>query len=455
MELLPHDEQAEKTVLGEILIGGIVSYAKELQPGDFYTDKHQVIFKAMQALQAQNEPIDLITLGNYLENKIKKAELDKMGGAVYLTDLADQAISTSSMPAHVKIVKEESIKRQIIQIGAKAKGDFKDTDISQIISEMKTFYTDLALTPAMEDIGWFDMDKLYQEGKDYARGGKKTGIAELDKAVKIMPKELIIIQARPGHGKSSFAYNLLLNFIEAYEDEAFLFFNLDMPSVNVMTRLATIWAKKHKNKGYAYKDLFPMFQDQETFPQEIKEAFFKFDNYGKEKRLAVINTPRYTVEQLIGHAERLSKDKPIGAIFIDYMELVNTRGKKDTEELRIAYIANQLRIASEALSTPIIVLAQTNRAGVGRPKLESIRYSGRQEQEATTVLGLFNKNQGEEESKKEADQDPDRYLETETDFQVEPLKNRGGYINRVIELNFEMESGYISAKESTGRFNSS
>jgi len=355
----------------------------------------------------------------------------------------------------MKIVKEEALKRLILEKGYKTADAIENADLTALLSDLRAFYGDLALMPSLEGIAFFDFEKLLQEGKAYAQRGKETGLTELDRAVKIMPKELIIVGARVRHGKSSFAYNLLLNFLEKYEDEAFIFFNLDVPSTIVMTRLATIHAKKHTGETLGYKDVLPSFQTQE-FHRGVSQAFAFFDTCGKDKRLAVVNTPNYTVEQIIAHAERLSKEKPLGAIFVDYIELVKTQTKQDSEELRISHIVNQLRIASERLSCPIIALAQMNRASVTtkkkpeerRPTLEGLRYSGRQEQEATTVLGLFNINA--EKIEIEQENGVLSPSTAETALEIIPLKNRGGESNRVIDLDFDMVSGYISTKEKTG-----
>ena len=452
MEALPHDLNAEMTLLGEIIIAGSLSYASQLTADDFYRDSHKTVFKAMREMEDKGEHIDFVTLNNHLKNK---GVLDDIGGTSFLAGLTSQAIGTSLMPSHIKIVKQEAIKRQIIEKSMDTQEGLNNADISDIISDMRGFYEGLALTPTLEDIGFFDMDRLYEEGKAYAQRGKETGIAELDRAVKIMPKELVIIGARVRHGKSSLSYNFLLNFLEKYEDEAFIFFNMDVPSTIVMTRLATIWAKKHKDQSHAYKDLLPYFQDRENMPKDINEAFLFFHTCGIKKRLAIINTPNYTVEQLIGHAERLAQEKPLGAIFVDYMELIKTDRKTDTEELRISHIVNSLRIASERLSCPVIALANMNRATAKektpekrRPNLEGLRYSGRQEQEATTVLGLFNVSQ----EKIEIDQEDGIFnpSDTETTLEVIPLKNRGGQSNKIIELDFAMESGLIATRQKQG-----
>lgn len=449
--LPPNNTQAEQAVLGEIILAGCLSFAIKLKPEDFYQTKHRIIFEAMKGLEAEGDQIDLITLSNALK---KKGKLEEVGGASYITSIVNDGISPSLLPSHIKIVWEEAIKRRIIEKTHKTADALKDADLTALLSDLRAFYGDLALMPSLEEIAFFDYEKLLQEGKAYAQRGKETGLGELDKAVKIMPKELIIVGARVRHGKSSFAYNVLLNFLEKYEDEAFIFFNLDVPSTIVMTRLATIHAKKHDKKTWGYKDVLPSFQTLQ-FNEGITNAFAHFDKYGKEKRLAVVNTPNYTVEQIISHAERLSKEKPLGAIFVDYIELIKTQTKQDSEELRISHIVNELRIASERLSCPVIALAQMNRASVTskkkpeerRPTLEGLRYSGRQEQEATTVLGLFNLNA--EKLEIEQENGVLSPSASETSLEIIPLKNRGGESNRVIDLDFDMVSGYIATKGKT------
>jgi replicative DNA helicase len=455
METLPHDLNAEMALLGEIITEGSLSYANQLVPEDFYKDSHKIIFEAMKEMDEKGEHIDFVTLNNYLMNK---DILQDTGGTSYLMELSEKGIYTNLKPDHIRIVKQEAIKRQIMEKSMNVREGLKDADISQIISDMRTFYEGIALTPTLENIGFFDMDKVFEEGKAYAQRGKETGIEELDRIIKIMPAELIIIGARVRHGKSSLAYNFLLNFLEKYKDETFIFFNLDVKSVYVATRLATIWARKHNNNSYGYKDILPHYQDEkeDKMPEEIlSKAFPFFHECGEKKRLAIINTPNYTVEQLIGHAEILARQKPLGAIFVDYIELIKTDKKQDTEELRIAHIVNQLRIASERLSCPVIALAQMNRTvskekkpEKRRPNLEGLRYSGRQEQEASTVLGLFNINVEKIEINQEDGvfNTPD----TETTLEIIPLKNRGGISNRIIELDFDMKSGYIKTKEKQG-----
>lgn len=451
VEMPPHDVLAEQAVLGNVILTGALSSAKTLQPEDFFVPQHKTIFKVIQELEDKGTAIDLVTLANALR---QKGDLKKVGGETYLAYVAQQATTADQLPIYVKIVKEEATKRHILQKMYKIGDALKDDDLATVLSDYQAFFNDLACLPSLEDIAFFDYDQLLHEGKAYAQRGKETGLYELDKAVKIMPKELIIIGGRVRHGKSSFAYNILLNYLEKYEEEAFIFFNLDVPSTIVATRLATIWTKKHYGKAYAYKDVLPCFQTLK-FPQEIAEAFAFLGACGLKKRLAIVNVPNYTAEQIIAHAERLSKEKPLGAIFVDYIELVKTNKKTDTEELRISHIANQLRIASERLSCPVIALAQMNRASVAtkkkaeerRPTLEGLRYSGRQEQEASIVLGLFNINA----EKIEIEQENGVFSPSavETTLEIIPLKNRGGLSNIIILTDFDLVSGHVSTRTKT------
>jgi|GEM_PF-4033715 len=446
------DLNAEKAVLGEVLMINRLSHAKGLSADDFYDLKHRRIFTAMAELESNNGHIDLVCLANHLT---KSEDLDKIGGLAYLTELPAFGIGECSMPHHVKIVKEEAIKRKIQNKVVEVKEGLHAADLDQIVSEMRQFYASLPST-LLDDIEFFSLDKFIHEARFYGKRGKETGFAQLDHNVRIYPGELVIIAARVRHGKSSFAYNLLLNFLEKYPEESFAFFNLDVSSVFMMTRLATVWAKKHAGKAFAYKDVLRCFQNEE-FPGEIIKALKAFEAYGKDNRLAIVHKPNYSAEQIVAHAELLAKKRPLGAIFIDYMELIkSSNSRPESEELRIANIVNQLRIASEDLKIPIIVLAQLNRETVNgrkqenkRPVLEGLRYSGRQEQEASTVLGLFNPQQEQTDNADDTGR-TSKFNTNSSILEVIPLKNRGGNSNKVIELDFDMVSGHITNYKNTG-----
>ena len=301
-----------------------------------------------------------------------------------------------------------------------------------------------------EEINYFDFDEFLEKAKQISLKGKDTGFRRLNKLSPIIPTELVIVGARPRHGKSSFAYNLFLNFIENYPNEPFIFFSHEIPETILMARLATIWAKKHKNISLEYKEIMKCYR-KGLFSKEILDAFNTFKKFGLEQRMITVHKPEYTVDQIRAYSNRVAdRHGVIGAIFVDYIELVKTN-KKETEELRIADITNNLCITAKELNTPVIALAQMNRASVKdkklikrRPTLESLRYSGRQEQEASTVLGLFNLVKEQDT----IDETPIEDRIKESDFEIIILKNRGGATG-ITKGRFDMQSGYMYEESSS------
>lgn len=319
---------------------------------------------------------------------------------------------------------------------------------------MDSLPEEICEAPAVEvpDEGFVSYEKLIQQGKEFAKPGKKTGISDLDKGMKIRAGELLIIGARPRHGKSSLAYNIFLNFIESHKDETFIFYTLDVCYVEFLSRLATIWAKKWKGISLGYEDdVFPHLVD-EKFDPAIKEALSVFDTYGKEKRMVVVEDIP-SVEKICAHAEALAADHNIGAAFIDYIGRVSSDTKTDTEELRTAHITKMFKTLSMNVSAPVIALSQMNRASASqkqvehrRPTLEGLRYSGQQEQEAGKVLGVFNVAV---ESADAAREDGEVFAPSSVaSIDLIPLKNRGGATGKSIPAVFDMKSGHITHKVS-------
>lgn len=144
-ESLPNNIQAEQIVLGEILSCNNLSHARALKPEDFYSSKHQLIFKAMQALSGKDEPVDLLILVNYLQNK---KEIEGAGGQAYLAELINKAVSPQLMGYHVKIIKEVAIKRQFLVKITETAGRLKDEDFGCVLDDWGKFTATLNLETA-------------------------------------------------------------------------------------------------------------------------------------------------------------------------------------------------------------------------------------------------------------------------------------------------------------------
>lgn len=439
--------EAEMAVLGTIIDQGTLGQARALglMPEHFYnTARHARIYQAVLDLAAQDKPWDQVLLTQALK---ERKEIEAVGGAGYLAELAAAALpSPALLPDYIAGIVKAAQKRELWGIIEKGR---EGVDVEDFLKKVRDFEQRRLLSPTLGAIEYFNLDKVLEEGKAYAKGGKATGYADLDEVVKILPEELVIIGARVRHGKSSFAYNLLLNFIERDKKEAFVFFNLDSPTPILVSRIATILAARAGAGSIPYKEVLANFQ-LEQLKKPIMDAMNKLHVLGREKRLAIVCQPRYTVEQIAGHVERMAQERPLGAVIIDYMELIKTAEKADTEELRLAHIVNTLRVEAQRLHVPFIVLAQMNRASATArkaedrwPTLENLRYSGRQEQEATTVLGLFNL----EAERIDMEEGKAYRPQKTTELKVITLKNRGGETNAVIPLTFDMVSGNIGVRD--------
>lgn len=439
------NQEAEMAVLGEILAAGKLGAAEDLELRDFVDTRHQATFAAMRLVAERGDPVSPVVVVTALRDS---GQLERAGGPSYVYELEGSAIGASMLEVHIRLVREATAKRQIEEDALRTPAQLRGSEVEDVIADKRQFYSDLSLAPTIPGKEYFDWPTIAAQGKAYNARGKVTGLPELDRTVKLMPRELVIIGARVRHGKSSLAYNMLLSFLEQYPDEAQIFYNLDVPEVVLAARLATIRAKRITGESYGYKaDVLPSFAE-ERFAPSIHDAFNWLHEQGRAKRLAIVNVPRFSAEQIAAHAERMAQYRKIGAIFVDYAELVKSKSRQESEELRLAHIVNTLRLAAERLSMLVVLISQMNRATVTehstdrRPRLESLRYSGRLEQEATTVLGIYNETA-------EAAPTESRDLEDDgnTVLQIIALKNRGGSSNRVLRFNFDQVSGNITPEE--------
>jgi replicative DNA helicase len=400
----------ERAIIGEVLLTRDGSILKRLEMDEFGDERHKTAWAALKALDRVGFPLDVQSLLGFLK---ERDLMETAGGAAYVLELE---------PALTQIMHAESL---------------------------DTLIAELRLPRPNVNGDYFDWPTVQAEGAAYNAYGKLTGLHSLDRAVKLMPRELVIIGARVRHGKSSLAYNFLLSFLEQYPEETQVFYNLDVPSVVLASRLATIRAKRATGESHAYKNVLGAFA-QGTFSGPIFDAFCWLHEQGASKRLAIVNSPRFAVEDIVTNAEHAAREHKLGAIFVDYAELVRSKGRQESEELRLSHTVNTLRIAAEELSCLVVLISQMNRALVTehgketRPRLESLRYSGRLEQEATTVLGMYN-----ESAEQLANPNESHDLEDDghTALQIIPLKNRGGASNRVLRFDFDQVSGNIMPAE--------
>jgi DNA primase/ribosomal protein S27E len=306
-------------------------------------------------------------------------------------------------------------------------------------------------------IRYFNHHDFLARARDLPVEEVDLGLPSLTRLVNARRGDLVLIGARGRHGKSTLAYNLLLNQVERSADIPALFFAFEIPEHIAVARLATIWAHKHRQKRFGYRDdVIPHYRHGQ-FPKEVFEAFNGLGQYGLEKRFAFVYRPGATVDQVVSHAQRAADERGgLKGIYVDYLGLVRTPTLRG-DEYRVAEVMSKLRQLAQELATPVFVftlLAQAEPADRSlapedseairrelerrRPTLAHFAHGRRLQMESTTMLVLYN-----------LEREMDAFLRRDNETrETSPLEafvaaNREGSAGSV-SLTFDMKSGLVT-----------
>lgn len=427
----PHDEVAEKSLLGAILLQDSVlpEILNILAPKDFYEKRHQIIFDTMAHLYDDHKPIDLLTLTSAL--KARKA-LKDIGGGEYLAELSNFVPAASHAKAYAEIIEKTAIRRRLINAGSliteKAFEDDVNTDDLIGSAEAKLF----EVSDKIVRSDYVSMDSLLADAFDRienlhknkgALRGLKTGFRDLDKKTAGFQKgDLVIIGARPAMGKTTFAQNLAYN-IASINKKAVLFFSMEMASNEIVDRIVS------DVSGVNNWNIRTGNLTDEEF-QKIGDALAEMD----EIPIYIDDTSSMTIAELRNKARRAMHDHDIGIVIVDYLQLIQGseryRGQRTQE---VSEVSRGLKILARELDIPVIALAQLSRNVTGRenprPILSDLRESGSIEQDADLVMFLHRPDYYR--------QNDDNYEETNiTELLI--AKHRHGAVGK-IELYFHPE----------------
>src|SRR5580765_1357008 len=387
----PQNLEAESSVLGGILLENeaVNQVLELLRPEDFYRESHRKIFRSMIEITDRSEPVDLITLSEFLKSK---NELEAVGGTAYLAALADFVPTAANISYYARIVREKAILRSLISTateiatrGYEEQGsveEFLDSAEKVIfdISEKKIKASFVAVGDMITDT-LKTIDKLYQRKEMVT--GVPTGYEDLDKLTAgLQPADLIIIAGRPGMGKTAFALNIATN--AAYTGVGAAIFSLEMAKEQLVLRMLCSEARVNSSKvrsGYL---------GERDFPQLAKAA-------GRlhETAIYIDDTPAISVLELRAKARRLVRDrtKKIGLIIVDYLQLMRGMGTANNREQEISEISRSLKALAKELRVPVIALSQLNRRvedrGDRRPMMADLRESGAIEQDADVIAFIY------------------------------------------------------------------
>jgi replicative DNA helicase len=387
----PQNLEAESSVLGGILLeNDAVNIVLELlRPEDFYRESHRKVFRAMIELTDRSEPVDLITLSEYLKSR---GELDAVGGSAYLASLADFVPTAANIAYYARIVREKSILRSLIRTateiatrGYEEQGnveEFLDTAEKVIfdISEQKIKASFVAVGDMIKDT-LKTVEKLY-ERKEMVTG-VPTGYEDLDKLTAgLQPSDLIIVAGRPSMGKTAFSLNIAAN--AAFAGVGVAVFSLEMAKEQLVLRMLCSEARVNNSKvrsGYLAERDFPKLANAAG---RLHEALIYIDD-----------TPAISVLELRAKARRLVRDrtKKVGLIVIDYLQLMRGMGGASNREQEISEISRSLKALAKELAVPVIAISQLNRRvedrGDRRPMMSDLRESGAIEQDADVIMFIY------------------------------------------------------------------
>lgn len=390
----PHSIQAEQSVLGGLMLDNSTfdQIADRIIDKDFYLREHQLIFRAVDSLADQGKPFDVVTLNGELE---RVGVAQECGGLAYLATLAKDTPSAANIRAYADIVREHSVKRQLIRVGTEiADSGFnpEGRNGTELLDEAERRVFEIAERRSKGERGFQPLSKLLGAAvdrietlfeKDDPITGVSTGFVDFDnKTSGMQPGDLIIIAGRPSMGKTAFAMNIAEN-VAIRVQRPVAVFSMEMPGESLAMRMMSSLGRidQHKVRTGRLED--------DEWPR-LTSAIHLLSN----ATMFIDDTAALTPTELRARARRLKREqKDLGLIVIDYLQLMQAPGAAETRANEISAISRALKALAKELNVPVVALSQLNRGleqrTNKRPIMSDLRESGAIEQDADLVVFLY------------------------------------------------------------------
>ena len=391
---LPHNLEAEKAVLGAVLIDNeqFNRAAELIDSPDFYRHAHQQIFDKMVSLSDRDEVIDLVTLKEELN---RAGNLNEVGGPAYIAALVDGVPKSTNVEYYAKIVKEKATLRSLIgsankilttayqaEVEPEVQLDQAESEIFQIADGRLTegFQSLKDLVPG----GIETLEKLENQQGGFT--GVPSGFTELDRFTSgVQPSDLVIIAARPAMGKTSLALNIAQH-VGTKTEKTVGVFSLEMSKQALFLRMLTSEARIDSQK----------FRNGFLGSEEYKKMSEALNTLG-EAKVFIDDSTSVSVLEMRAKARRLKSEHGLHLLIIDYLQLMQGRGRFENRNLELASISRSLKGLAKELEVPVVALSQLSRAPESRsehrPQLSDLRESGALEQDADVVLFIYREDQ--------------------------------------------------------------
>jgi len=390
----PHSIDAEQSVLGGLLLDNRAweSVSEVLEDTDFYSHKHRNIYRAIKSLVDQEQPIDVVTVSEELE---ELGTLNEVGGIAYLGELADMTPSTANSGAYGVIVKERSQQRRLIEAaseitlqayepeGKNSLDILSDAEqkIAQIAEGNRKEGGPVIVGPLLKST-LDQLDELFN--KPEGLSGITSGFTEIDNRTSGFQKaDMVVVAGRPSMGKTTYAMNLVENALIATKRPCIVF-SMEMPSESIVMRMLSSIGKIDQTRirsGKLIEDDWP----------KLSSAV----NILKDLPLYIDDTPALTPQDMRARCRKVYRenDNDIGLVMVDYMQLMQVSGPSEGRSQEISEISRSMKAIAKEFSCPIIALSQLNRSLEQRPNkrpvMSDLRESGAIEQDADIIAFIY------------------------------------------------------------------
>ena len=389
----PHSVEAEQAVLGGLLLDNSTwdAIADRLTAEDFYRRDHQQIFAAIAELAGRSEPADAVTLAEHLA---AKGEAEDTGGLAYLAGLARDTPTAANIRAYADIVRERALLRHLIRVSGEIAASAYASEgrpAKDLVDEAERLVFQIAEAGrrtgsgfvALKDILGETIDRLDMlHENQWQLTGISTGYTDLDRMTAgLQPGDLVIVAGRPSMGKTTFALNIGENAaISAGVPVAV--FSMEMSREQLSMRMISSLGRvdqSHLRTG--------MFGDEDW--ARINGAIAQM----KTAPIYIDDSGALTPTEVRARARRLSRERGLGLIIVDYLQLMQVPGTKENRATEISEISRSLKALAKELRVPVIALSQLNRGVEQRtdkkPVMSDLRESGAIEQDADVIMLIY------------------------------------------------------------------
>ena len=389
----PHSIQAEQSLLGGLMLDNDTwdQVADKVVTGDFYRREHRLIFEAVSRLVEADQPFDVVTLAETLE---RTGNLEDAGGLPYLGSLIKDTPSAANAVAYAKIVRFNSVLRQLIHAGtqiadlAYSPGDRKDNEILDE-AERRVFEIaeQLARGGGFKEIKSLlvtaidRIDRLYNS--DERITGLATGFPDFDDMTSgLQNSDLIIVAGRPSMGKTAFAMNIAENVSIGIQRPVAVF-SMEMPGEALAMRMMSSLGRIDQHRVRTGK------LEEDEWPRLTSSV-----NILSKTRLFIDDTPALSSTEVRARARRLKREhNDLALVVIDYLQLMQAPEARENRVAEISAISRSLKSLAKELGVPVVALSQLNRSLEQRPNkrpiMSDLRESGAIEQDADLIAFIY------------------------------------------------------------------